>query len=56
MVDPCDINSLCEAIYNVLEDKELRHRMGRNGLKRSKMFTWEKTVREVLGIYNEILS
>ena len=54
MVDPCDINSLCEAIYNVLEDKELRHRMGRNGLKRSKMFTWEKMVKEVLETYKAV--
>ena len=56
MVDPCDINSLYEAIYNVLEDSELRHRMRRDGLKRSKMFTWEKMVNEVLEIYNEVLS
>jgi glycosyltransferase involved in cell wall biosynthesis len=56
MVDPHDINSLSEAMANVLKDKELRHRMSRDGLKRSKMFTWEKTVSEVLKIYNEVLS
>jgi len=41
---------------NVLKDKELKHRMSRDGLKRSKMFTWGKTVSEVLKIYNEVLS
>ncbi len=56
MVDPHDINSLSEAMANVLKDKELKHRMSRDGLKRSKMFTWEKTVSEVLKIYNEALS
>ena len=56
MVDPLDINSFCEAIYNVLEDKELKHRMSRDGLKRSKMFTWDKMMNEVLEVYNEVLS
>jgi len=56
MVDPHDINSLSEAMANVLKDKELKYRMSRDGLKRSKMFTWKKTVSEVLKIYNEVLS
>ena len=56
MVDPHDINSLSEAMNNVLKDQELRCRMSRDGLKRSKMFTWEKTVSGVLKVYNEILS
>jgi len=56
MVDPHDINSLSEAMNNVLKDKELKYRMSRDGLKRSKMFTWEKTVSKVLKIYNEVLS
>ena len=56
MVDPHDINSLSEAMANVLKDKELKHRMSRDGLKRSKMFTWEKTVKKVLEVYNEVLS
>jgi glycosyltransferase involved in cell wall biosynthesis len=55
MVDPNDIESLSEEMYKVLNDKELKHRMSRDGLKRSKMFTWEKMVKEVLEIYNEIL-
>jgi len=56
MVDPHDINSLSEAMNKVLKDQELKYRMSRDGLKRSKMFTWEKTVNEVLKIYNEVLS
>jgi glycosyltransferase involved in cell wall biosynthesis len=56
MVDPHDINSLSEAMANVLKDKELKHRMSRDGLKRSKMFTWKKMVNEVREIYNEVLS
>ena len=56
MVDPNDIESLSEEMYMVLNDKELWHQMSRDGLKRSKMFTWEKTVNDVIETYNEILS
>jgi glycosyltransferase involved in cell wall biosynthesis len=56
MVDPNDIESLSEEMYKVLNDKELKHRMSRDGLKRSKMFTWEKTMNDVIEIYNEVLS
>jgi glycosyltransferase involved in cell wall biosynthesis len=41
---------------SVLKDKELKHRMSRDGLKRAKMFSWEKAVSEVLKIYNEVHS
>lgn len=56
MVEPHDINALTETMASVLKDKELRRRMSSDGLKRSKMFTWEKMVSEVLKIYNEVLS
>jgi glycosyltransferase involved in cell wall biosynthesis len=56
MVDPNDIESLSDEMYRVLKDKELKHQMSRDGLKRSKMFTWEKMANEVLETYNEILS
>jgi glycosyltransferase involved in cell wall biosynthesis len=56
MVDPNDIESLSDEMYRVLKDKELKHRMSRDGLKRSKMFTWEKTMNDVIEIYNEVLS
>jgi len=56
MIDPSDIESLSDEMYRVLKDKELRHRMGRDGLKRSKMFTWEKTVNKVLEAYKEASS
>ena len=41
---------------NVLKDQELKYRMSRDGIKRAKMFTWEKTVNNVIEAYNEILS
>jgi glycosyltransferase involved in cell wall biosynthesis len=56
MVDPNNVESLSNAMYRVLQDKELRHRMSRDGLKRSKMFTWEKMASEVKKVYEETLS
>ena len=54
MVDPNDIESLSDEMYRVLKDEELKHRMSRDGLKRSKMFTWEKMVNEVLETYEVV--
>ncbi|MCP4265409.1 MAG: glycosyltransferase family 4 protein, partial [Candidatus Brocadiaceae bacterium] len=56
MVDPTDVNSLSDAMCKVLKDKELRLRMRNMGLERSKLFSWEKAAREILGIYDEALS
>jgi len=55
MIDPNDVNSLCEGICKVLEDRELRHRMRDMGLERSKLFSWDKAAREILEIYDEML-
>ncbi len=40
----------------VLKDKELRLRMRNMGLERSKLFSWEKAAREILGTYDEAIS
>jgi glycosyltransferase involved in cell wall biosynthesis len=56
MVDPNNIESLSDEMCRVLKDKELQHRMSRDGLKRSKMFTWEKMVKEVLKIYKDVVA
>ena len=56
MVGPCDDNSLCEAMYKVLKDEELRCHMSKKGLKRAKLFSWEKATKEILEVYEELLS
>ena len=56
MVDPDDVNSLCESMCNVLKDKELWCHMSKKGLKRAKLFSWEETARKVLELYDEVLS
>jgi len=56
LVDPNDIESLSDEMYRVLKDDKLMHQMSRDGLKRSKMFTWERMANEVLETYNNALS
>ncbi|HJO55619.1 MAG TPA: glycosyltransferase family 1 protein [Candidatus Scalindua sp.] len=56
MVDSRDDNSLCEAMYNVLKDEELRCHMIKKGLIRAKLFSWEKVAKEILEIHKELLS
>ncbi len=56
MVDPTDINSLSDVMCKVIKDKELRLRMRKMGLERSKLFSWEKAAKEILVIYDEALS
>lgn len=42
-------------IYDVLEQDELRIRMIENGLKRSKEFSWNRTAKETIEVYNELM-
>jgi glycosyltransferase involved in cell wall biosynthesis len=54
MVDPVDIDALTESIYQVLNNPNLQEDMQKNGLERSKIFTWEKTAKETWKIYEMI--
>jgi len=54
-VNPYSIESIAEGIYKVLTDEELRQSLIRKGLERVKMFSWEKTARETLKVFQESL-
>jgi len=54
MVDPTDVRSLCDSMYDLLQDRELWHRMRNMGLERSKLFSWEKAAKETLAVYDEV--
>ena len=56
MVDPNDVNSLCESMYILLKDRELWNRMRNMGFERSKLFSWDKTAKKILEVYDEVLS
>ena len=54
-VDPKDVPSMTGAMAKVLNDSELRERLISKGLEQAKLFSWEKTAKETLGIFSEVL-
>lgn len=54
MVDPYDVFELGNAINLVLSNEDLRQKMIQKGLEQSKRFTWERTARETLDVYEEV--
>jgi len=56
MIDPYDVDGLAKAMYKVLRNDRLRDDMIKKGLKRAKMFSWEKAAKETLDVYEEICS
>ena len=56
LVDPDDHEAIAQAINRVLTDQELWHQMREKGLERAKQFSWEKTARETLAAYEEVLN
>ncbi|MDP3732707.1 MAG: glycosyltransferase family 1 protein, partial [Candidatus Omnitrophota bacterium] len=56
LVSPTDIDSLASAIIMVLTDSRLRQTLCQKSLERTKFFSWDKTARETLAIYDELLA
>lgn len=46
-----DITGYTEAISKLIEDNSFRHCLSNKSLKRSKYFSWEKTAKDVLDVY-----
>lgn len=55
-VDPYNVEDIVRAMYRVLTDAELRKSLKDRGLKRAKLFSWDKTVREVCQIFENCLT
>jgi len=54
MIDPYDVDGLADAMYEVLRNDGLREKMVKSGLERAKTFSWKKTARETLKVYEEV--
>ena len=54
-VDPYDIDSIAAGIYRVAKDDQLRKDLIERGLERAKLFTWEKSAKEHIKIFEELL-
>ncbi|MDI7274750.1 MAG: glycosyltransferase family 1 protein [Anaerolineae bacterium] len=54
LVPPRDVAALTAALRRVLEDSSLRQTLGARGLARAREFTWERTARLTLALYDQV--
>jgi glycosyltransferase involved in cell wall biosynthesis len=52
--DPLDIERLAAAIVTLLSDRETLAELSRRGLKRSRVFTWERAADRTVALYGEV--
>jgi glycosyltransferase involved in cell wall biosynthesis len=55
LIDPLDTNAIADAIRRVLMDSGLHAELRQKGLKRVHEFSWDRSVRRVREIYEEVL-
>ncbi|MBN1137171.1 MAG: glycosyltransferase family 4 protein [Anaerolineae bacterium] len=54
LVDPRDVEGLTQAMLRVLTDAGLRQALRESGLRRAGQFSWERTARETVDVYQEV--
>jgi glycosyltransferase involved in cell wall biosynthesis len=54
MIDPYDISDIARGINRVVENKSIRNDLINKGFKQENKFSWEKTARETLAVYNRV--
>lgn len=50
LVDPLDSSAIAQAMQSLAKDKKLRESFAKNGLARSKGYSWERTAKEVYSL------
>ncbi len=55
LVDPHDVNQLANAMQEALEDSALAQDMRERGLKRARLFTWERCAQETMAAYERVV-
>ncbi|MFW6121191.1 MAG: glycosyltransferase family 4 protein, partial [Petrotogales bacterium] len=56
MVNPYDVDELAESMERVLESENLQEELIRKGLERAEQFSWERTAKETLKVYMDVLN
>src|SRR5687768_5904463 len=56
LVDPLDAAAIADGMRRVLTDETLRADLRRKGLARTAEFSWDRSVRRVREIYEEVLA
>jgi Glycosyltransferase len=54
LINPYKEDEMVEAIHRLIGDANMRSDLIKRGIERSKMFTWEKTVQEILSVMNRL--
>jgi glycosyltransferase involved in cell wall biosynthesis len=54
--DPYDLQDMVAAISSVLEDADLRQEMRQRGFEQAARFSWARTARETLAVYERLLA
>jgi glycosyltransferase involved in cell wall biosynthesis len=54
LVDPYNIEQIAAALERVLGDEQLRSDLSKRGLERASLFTWDRTARQTLDIFEKI--
>lgn len=54
LFDPANERELETCILKILRDETLARELSRKGLKRARKFSWEKTAKETLAVYEEL--
>ncbi len=55
-VDPYDLDAITDGLERLILDTDLRATLIQKGLARAREFTWEKSARQLLGIYQNLLT
>lgn len=55
LVDPRDPQAIADAIARVLSDPALAEGLRQRGLERARIFTWERTAKETIRVYQKLL-
>jgi glycosyltransferase involved in cell wall biosynthesis len=55
LVDPYNVDALAGTMRHVLSDQALAADLRARGLQRAQQFSWERTARETLAVYKDVL-
>lgn len=56
LVDPYDIDSICDAMARILREVDLRSRLSLEGLRRAPAFSWQNAASRTLEVYRQVYS
>ena len=54
MVDPYDVDSLCQNMYEILTNPGLQNDLMAKGIKRARSFNWDNSARETRDVYDSL--